>query len=126
MNDRSFLEDDRLERERLAQLGQGDVVEDDADADLGGEDEDPDLLEMDPKRWKVRPSPEKVPVEANNVLNRRAIQQEQDHYAVLGLQHLRYHANQEQIKKAREYLPPSDCPFLRAGSGRVCDLITVP
>ncbi|POY74571.1 hypothetical protein BMF94_2332 [Rhodotorula taiwanensis] len=94
LNDRSFLEDDRLERERLAQLGQGDVVEDDADADLGGEDEDPDLLEMDPKRWK-----------------------EQDHYAVLGLQHLRYHANQEQIKKAHRRKVLRHHPDKKANAG---------
>lgn len=31
-----------------------------------------------------------------------SIKQDQDHYAVLGLQHLRYKADQEQIKKARE------------------------
>lgn len=79
LNNRSFQEDDKLERERLAALGNGDEVEDDVDADLGGEDEDEDLLELDPKRWK-----------------------DQDHYAVLGLQHLRYKADQEQIKKARE------------------------
>ncbi|GJN90502.1 hypothetical protein Rhopal_003513-T1 [Rhodotorula paludigena] len=77
LNQRSFAEDDRLEKERLAANGNGIVEEDDADADLGNEEEDRDLLELDPKRWK-----------------------EQDHYAVLGLQHLRYKANQEQIKKA--------------------------
>ena len=80
LNNRSFQEDDKLERERLAALGNGDEVEDDVDADLGGEDEDEDLLELDPKRWK-----------------------DQDHYAVLGLQHLRYKADQEQIKKARTF-----------------------
>ncbi|BGP48229.1 Zuotin [Rhodotorula kratochvilovae] len=77
LNQRSFADDDRLEKERLDANGNGEVVEDDADAGLGDEEEDRDLLEMDPKRWK-----------------------DQDHYAVLGLQHLRYKANDEQIKKA--------------------------
>ncbi|GAA5935358.1 hypothetical protein JCM3775_006252 [Rhodotorula graminis] len=77
LNQRSFADDDRHEKERLAANGNGEVVEEDLDADLGGEEEDLDLLELDPKKWK-----------------------EQDHYAVLGLQHLRYNATQEQIKKA--------------------------
>ncbi|BGP55775.1 Zuotin [Rhodotorula sphaerocarpa] len=94
LNDRSFAEDDRLERERIAQLGNGEVVEDDVDGDLGGEDEDADLLEMDPKRWK-----------------------DQDHYAVLGLQHLRYKADQEQIKKAHRRKVLRHHPDKKANAG---------
>ncbi|GAA5878943.1 hypothetical protein JCM3774_000667 [Rhodotorula dairenensis] len=94
LNNRSFAQDDSLERERLAALGNGDIEEDDADADLGGEDEDEDLLELDPKRWK-----------------------DQDHYAVLGLQHLRYNANQEQIKKAHRRKVLRHHPDKKANAG---------
>jgi len=46
---------------------------------LGEEEEDKALLASDPKEWK-----------------------KQDHYAILGLGHLRYHATQDHIKVARE------------------------
>jgi DnaJ homolog subfamily C member 2 len=49
--------------------------------DLGDEQEDEDLLARDPKEWKG-----------------------QDHYAVLGLSHLRFKANDEEIKIARTIL----------------------
>ena len=51
---------------------------------LGEEVESKELLDIDPKEWK-----------------------KQDHYAVLGLGHLRYLANDEQIKVARESCVPS-------------------
>ncbi|KAG8005760.1 DnaJ-like protein subfamily C member 2 [Nibea albiflora] len=57
-------------------------------------EEYPMLRTLDPKDWK-----------------------NQDHYAVLGLVHLRYKATQKQIKAAREY-PSSSCPrgsFLLCG-----------
>lgn len=57
LNQRSFLEDDRIEKERLAALGGGVVEEEDVDGDLGGEEEDKALLEMDAKKWKVRRFP---------------------------------------------------------------------
>jgi len=57
LNQRSFADDDRAEKDRLAANGNGEVVEEDLDADLGGEEEDLDLLELDPKKWKVRPVP---------------------------------------------------------------------
>lgn len=54
LNQRSFADDDAHEKERLAANGNGEVVEEDADAGLGDEEEDLDLLELDPKKWKVR------------------------------------------------------------------------
>ncbi|GAA6021062.1 hypothetical protein JCM10207_003905 [Rhodosporidiobolus poonsookiae] len=94
LNQRSFADDDRLEKERIAANGGDQVEEADADADLGNEDEDRDLLEQDPKKWK-----------------------EQDHYAVLGLQHLRYKANQEQIKKAHRRKVLRHHPDKKASGG---------
>ncbi|GAA6034143.1 hypothetical protein JCM8097_000717 [Rhodosporidiobolus ruineniae] len=94
LQQRTFAEDDRLEGERIAALG-GDVVEeDDADKDLGGEEEEKALLEQDPKKWK-----------------------EQDHYAVLGLQELRYKATQEQIKKAHRRKVLRHHPDKKASAG---------
>ncbi|GAA5856713.1 hypothetical protein JCM8547_008803 [Rhodosporidiobolus lusitaniae] len=94
LNQRSFAEDDKLEKDRLAALG-GNVVEEvDADAGLGDEQEDKALLESDPKKWK-----------------------ELDHYAVLGLQHLRYKANQEQIKKAHRRKVLRHHPDKKASAG---------
>lgn len=57
LNQRSFAEDDHLEKERLSANGNGVVEEDDADAELGNEQEDRDLLELDPKQWKVSSDP---------------------------------------------------------------------
>ncbi|GAA5898025.1 hypothetical protein JCM6882_003309 [Rhodosporidiobolus microsporus] len=94
LNQRTFAEDDRLEKERLAANGGGIVEEDDTDGDLGGEEEDKALLEMDAKKWK-----------------------EQDHYAVLGLQHLRYKATQEQIKKAHRRKVLRHHPDKKANAG---------
>ncbi|GAA6063383.1 hypothetical protein JCM10212_001482 [Sporobolomyces blumeae] len=77
LNQRSFADDD-AHLDHLARLNGTQVdVDDDQDADLGGEQESRAVLEQDPRKWK-----------------------EQDHYAVLGLQHLRYKATDEQIKKA--------------------------
>ncbi|KAI9140199.1 hypothetical protein BKA69DRAFT_1125928 [Paraphysoderma sedebokerense] len=55
----------------------GTADEEDLDATLSDDEEDEHLLNLDPKRWK-----------------------EQDHYAVLGLSHLRYKATDEDIKIA--------------------------
>ncbi|GAA5975919.1 hypothetical protein JCM11641_002838 [Rhodosporidiobolus odoratus] len=94
LDQRSFAEDDRLEKERIAANGGDAVEEEDKDADLGTEEESKDLLEMDPKKWK-----------------------EQDHYAVLGLQHLRYKADQEQIKKAHRRKVLRHHPDKKASAG---------
>lgn len=100
LNQRSFAEDDHLEKERLSANGNGVVEEDDADAELGNEQEDRDLLELDPKQWKVRRDSRWTTLAELTLHRNRS--QDQDHYAVLGLQHLRYKATEEQIKKARE------------------------
>ncbi|KAF9483343.1 DnaJ-domain-containing protein [Pholiota conissans] len=64
------------ERERLAAIhGESNAAED--DLGVGSEEEPEELLNLDPKEWK-----------------------KQDHYAVLGLSHLRYKATPEQIKIA--------------------------
>ncbi|PPQ83401.1 hypothetical protein CVT25_003848 [Psilocybe cyanescens] len=64
------------ERDRLAALhGEDNAGED--DLGVGEEEEPEELLALDPKEWK-----------------------KQDHYAVLGLSHLRYKANADQIKIA--------------------------
>ncbi|GAA5960037.1 hypothetical protein JCM10213_008229 [Rhodosporidiobolus nylandii] len=94
LNQRTFAEDDRLENERHAASGANDVEEEDLDADLGNEEEDRSLLELDPKKWKG-----------------------QDHYAVLGLQHLRYKATQEQIKKAHRRKVLRHHPDKKASAG---------
>ncbi|GAA5925684.1 zuotin [Sporobolomyces koalae] len=94
LNQRTFAEDDRLERELAAQNGTQVVEEDDQDAELGGEQEERHILEQDPRKWK-----------------------EQDHYAVLGLQHLRYKANDEQIKKAHRRKVLRHHPDKKASAG---------
>ncbi|GAA6020875.1 hypothetical protein JCM11491_000016 [Sporobolomyces phaffii] len=94
LNQRSFAEDDKIERELAAQNGQQVDEEDDLDGDLGGEQEERYVLEQDPRKWK-----------------------EQDHYAVLGLQHLRYKANEEQIKKAHRRKVLRHHPDKKASAG---------
>ncbi|GAA5893794.1 zuotin [Sporobolomyces salmoneus] len=94
LNQRSFAEDDKLENELAAQNGTQVEEEDDQDADLGGEEESRDVLEQDPRKWK-----------------------EQDHYAVLGLQHLRYKATDEQIKKAHRRKVLRHHPDKKASAG---------
>lgn len=78
---RSFAEDDLAvtasrDQAAAAQAGVDGV---DPYPGLGEEQEDAGVLASDPKEWK-----------------------KQDHYAVLGLGHLRYTANDEQVKVARE------------------------
>ncbi|GAA5828953.1 hypothetical protein JCM5353_005182 [Sporobolomyces roseus] len=94
LNQRSFAQDDKLEGELAAQNGQVVEEEDDQDAELGGEQESRDVLEQDPRKWK-----------------------EQDHYAVLGLQHLRYNATNEQIKKAHRRKVLRHHPDKKASAG---------
>lgn len=78
----SFAEDDeatssaRAAAAAKAKAGQAEVLY----PGLGEEEEPAALLASDPKEWK-----------------------KQDHYAVLGLGHLRYKATDEHIKVAREY-----------------------
>lgn len=78
---RSFAEDDKhVESSRQAAAdAQKAGSEGDLYPGLGEEEESQATLSLDPKEWK-----------------------KQDHYAVLGLGNLRYKANDEQIKVARE------------------------
>lgn len=79
---RTFAEDDKaIESNRAAAaLHASANGEENLYPGLGEEEEDSGILGSDPKEWK-----------------------KQDHYAVLGLGGLRYKANDEQIKVAREY-----------------------
>ena len=84
------------ERNRLAGGSPSDEIID--DLGVGDEEEDEDLLSLDPKEWKVHPSQTSRGV---FVLLTSFAKQKQDHYAVLGLSHLRFTATNEQIKIAR-------------------------
>ncbi|THH12663.1 hypothetical protein EW146_g7492 [Bondarzewia mesenterica] len=90
----SFEEHDKHleeERKRLEALnGNGENAED--DLGVGDEEETEDLLTLDPKEWK-----------------------KQDHYAVLGLSHLRYRATDEQIKIAHRKKVLKHHPDKKAG-----------
>ncbi|KAI0357924.1 DnaJ-domain-containing protein [Trametes cingulata] len=90
----SFEEHDKHaeeERKRLEALnGNGSGAED--DLGVGDEEETEDLLSLDPKEWK-----------------------KQDHYAVLGLSHLRYKATEEQIKIAHRKKVLKHHPDKKAG-----------
>ncbi|KAI0324116.1 DnaJ-domain-containing protein [Cubamyces sp. BRFM 1775] len=90
----SFEEHDKHaeeERKRLEALnGNGAGPED--DLGVGDEEETEDLLQLDPKEWK-----------------------KQDHYAVLGLSHLRYKATEEQIKIAHRKKVLKHHPDKKAG-----------
>ncbi|KAI0672542.1 DnaJ-domain-containing protein [Trametes maxima] len=90
----SFEEHDKHaeeERKRLEALnGTGAGSED--DLGVGDEEEPEDLLQLDPKEWK-----------------------KQDHYAVLGLSHLRYKATDDQIKIAHRKKVLKHHPDKKAG-----------
>ena len=81
------------ERERLAALHSADNKPED-DLGVGSEEEPDELLRRDPKEWKS-----------------------QDHYAVLGLSHLRYLATPEQIKLANRKKVLKHHPDKKAASG---------
>ncbi|EIW71338.1 hypothetical protein TREMEDRAFT_60268 [Tremella mesenterica DSM 1558] len=92
---RSFAEDDehvlkvRAEAEKLAKAGEGE----DEYPGLGLEEESQELLASDPKEWK-----------------------KQDHYAILGLGHLRYKATDEHIKVAHRRKVLRHHPDKKAGA----------
>ncbi|KAI9056606.1 DnaJ-domain-containing protein [Trametes sanguinea] len=90
----SFEEHDKHaeeERKRLEALnGNGTGIED--DLGVGDEEETEELLSLDPKEWK-----------------------KQDHYAVLGLSHLRYKATPDQIKIAHRKKVLKHHPDKKAG-----------
>ncbi|KAI5120390.1 hypothetical protein M0805_000170 [Coniferiporia weirii] len=92
VHNHSFEEHDKVEaerREREASVG-AEGIED--DLGVGEEEENDDLLSLDPKEWK-----------------------KQDHYAVLGLSHLRYKATQGQIKIAHRKKVLKHHPDKKAG-----------
>jgi DnaJ family protein C protein 2 len=84
------------EEARQAALSGGTGVED--DLGVGDEEEDPALLSLDPKEWKVRLV---LMLALIRITCSFKLEQKQDHYAVLGLSHLRYLATDAQIKIAR-------------------------
>jgi len=93
----SFLDEHlAAERERKAKLEADDAAGED-DLGVGDEEETPELLSLDPKEWKVC-----WILIFDGVLIFPS--QKQDHYAVLGLSHLRYEATAEHIKIARMYI----------------------
>ncbi|TFK53243.1 DnaJ-domain-containing protein [Heliocybe sulcata] len=90
----SFEEHDKHaeeERKRLEALDGNGGIED--DLGVGDEPEGEDLLSLDPKEWK-----------------------KQDHYAVLGLSHLRYKATDAQIKIAHRKKVLKHHPDKKAGA----------
>ncbi|CCM05409.1 uncharacterized protein FIBRA_07626 [Fibroporia radiculosa] len=90
----SFEEHDKHaedERKRLEAVN-GTGVNGEDDFGVGDEEETEDLLTLDPKEWK-----------------------KQDHYAVLGLSHLRYRATDEQIKIAHRKKVLKHHPDKKAG-----------
>lgn len=94
VHDLSFEEHDKHleeEQKRRRDLEQEGYEED--DLGVGDEEETEDLLSLDPKEWK-----------------------KQDHYAVLGLSHLRYRATPEQIKIAHRKKVLKHHPDKKAGA----------
>ena len=92
---RSFAEDDAIWDAHHQSLKQGETEELGPEFDgLGEEKESAEILNLDPKEWK-----------------------KQDHYAVLGLSHLRYKANDEHIKVAHRRKVLRHHPDKKAGSG---------
>ena len=85
---RTFSEDERIEASKTAKK-----VEDE-DAGEISENEDPMMLQRDPKDWK-----------------------NQDHYAVLGLSKYRFRATEDQIKKAHRKKVLKHHPDKRAAAG---------
>ncbi|KLO15514.1 DnaJ-domain-containing protein [Schizopora paradoxa] len=81
------LEEERKRHEELHGSGEED------DLGVGDEEETPDLLALDPKEWK-----------------------KQDHYAVMGLSHLRYKATEDQIKIAHRKKVLKHHPDKKAGA----------
>ncbi|KAI0080479.1 DnaJ-domain-containing protein [Panus rudis PR-1116 ss-1] len=92
----SFEEHDKHaeeERKRLELANGGNGANGEDDLGVGDEEETEDLLSLDPKEWK-----------------------KQDHYAVLGLSHLRYKATPEQIKIAHRKKVLKHHPDKKAGA----------
>ncbi|PAV17822.1 hypothetical protein PNOK_0630800 [Pyrrhoderma noxium] len=93
LHNHSFEEHDKHEAERRQrqQSEEADSIGD--DLGVGDEEETEELLSLNPKEWK-----------------------QQDHYAVLGLSHLRYKATQDQIKIAHRKKVLKHHPDKKAGA----------
>ncbi|KAG8948184.1 hypothetical protein FRC04_009983 [Tulasnella sp. 424] len=93
---RTFEEDDvhRAEQTKLGLQERGALNGIEDDLGVGDEEESPDLLTADPKKWK-----------------------DLDQYAVLGLSHLRYRATDEQIKIAHRKKVLKHHPDKKANQG---------
>ncbi|TDL20653.1 DnaJ-domain-containing protein [Rickenella mellea] len=93
VNNRTFEDDDLAEEERrAAEAGSASGLDGEDDLGVGDEEETEELLALDPKEWK-----------------------KQDHYAVLGLSHLRYLATPDQIKIAHRKKVLKHHPDKKAG-----------
>lgn len=94
VHDLSFEEHDRhVEEEQKRRRNLEQEADEDDDLGVGDEEETEDLLLLDPKEWK-----------------------KQDHYAVLGLSHLRFRATPEQIKIAHRKKVLKHHPDKKAGA----------
>jgi len=94
VHDLSFEEHDKhVEEEQKRRRNLEQEADEDDDLGVGDEGETEDLLLLDPKEWK-----------------------KQDHYAVLGLSHLRYKATPEQIKIAHRKKVLKHHPDKKAGA----------
>ncbi|KAF9915588.1 hypothetical protein BX616_005806 [Lobosporangium transversale] len=97
IHSRTFSEDEKVISEAEAAAKTAAENEQD-DADLGDEPEDPAMLRRDPKDWK-----------------------DQDQYAVLGLSHLRYKATEDQIRRAHRRKVLRHHPDKKAAHGGLHD-----
>ncbi|KAI9513502.1 DnaJ-domain-containing protein [Russula earlei] len=94
VHDLSFEEHDKhVEEEEKRRRNLEREADDEDDLGVGDEEETEDVLSLDPKEWK-----------------------KQDHYAVLGLSHLRYRATPEQIKIAHRKKVLKHHPDKKAGA----------
>jgi DnaJ homolog subfamily C member 2 len=75
------------------------------DLGVGDEEETAELLALDPKEWKVCKPKQTLylSIQSAHSHGDPSRIQKQDHYAVLGLSHLRYKATDDQIKIARGF-----------------------
>ncbi|KAI0252821.1 DnaJ domain-containing protein [Lactifluus subvellereus] len=93
VHDLSFEEHDKHIEEQKRRRNLEQEADEEDDLGVGDEEETEDLLSLDPKEWK-----------------------KQDHYAVLGLSHLRYRATPEQIKIAHRKKVLKHHPDKKAGA----------
>lgn len=105
---RTFSEDEAIQAQK--QVKQIEVVDD----DLEDEPEDPMMLQRDAKDWKVDTKPRTHLLLTSKVLTQN---QEQDHYAVLGISKLRHRATEDQIRRAHRKKVMKHHPDKKAQAG---------